>query len=351
MIFTNNNGNQINVIESNYNNSLDQKNGIIISVHGIGSHFQEKEEEFKFKYNLNGRFLFFSKFNLLSYAIELEGHGLSEGTRCCIYNFNDLVNDLKQLIFILKKNNPNIPIYLMGFSMGGAIIVHLCIKYPNLINGVILIAPMCGISESMKPSLPIEYILKFLLLFFPERKWIPGSDKDFVKKCSKNKDYQSYKFTDDISYKDNHRLTTAFQCVTACEYINLNSELFITPIIIFHGDSDLVTDYKISDTFYNKIESPDKKFVTLEDGYHNLLIQADENDITPQIVMNQIKLWLESRMVDDLDSCKINNNCIVDDNAIIINKKITFRRYFTLFISLILIIISIILNILIKSQI
>ena len=110
--------------------------------------------------------IIFSKLDIISYAIELEGHGLSQGERCCIYNFNSLVEDLKQLILILKEKHKSIPIYLIGFSMGGAIIINLGIKYPNLVNGIILIAPMCGIADSMRPSLPVEYILKFLLLFF-----------------------------------------------------------------------------------------------------------------------------------------------------------------------------------------
>ena len=54
-------------------------------------------------------------------------------------------------------------------------------------------APMCGIKDSMKPSIPIEYILKFLLNFFPNKQWVPGSDGDFIKKCSPNLEYQNAK--------------------------------------------------------------------------------------------------------------------------------------------------------------
>ena len=319
MIFTNKNGNQINVIESEYNKKIFKKAGIIISVHGIGSHFQNIG--LKYKYDLDGRSLFFSKLNMLSFAIELEGHGLSQGERCCIFDFNSLVDDLKQLILILKDKYNSIPIYLIGFSMGGAIIINLGIKYPNLINGVILMAPMCGISDSMKPSLPVEYILKLLLIFFPKQKWVPGSDKDFVKKCSKNKEFQLIKKSDNVSYKDNHRLTTAFQCLTACDFIKMNSSLFSLPLLLFHGDSDLVTDYKISQEFFNNIKSSDKKFVTLEDGYHNLLIQSDNNDLTPEIIMNHIKNWLDLRVDNDLEACRNSEYNKIIDNTLIVQKK------------------------------
>ena len=333
MIFTNKNGNQINVIESDYNKNKNKDfKGIIISVHGIGSHFQDIG--YQFKYNLEGRSLVFYQLGLLSYCLELEGHGLSQGERCCIYDFNDLVIDLKQLILILKEKNQNLPIYLMGFSMGGAIIVHLCIKYPNLVNGVILMAPMCGITNAMRPSLPVEYILKFLLLFFPTKQWVPGSDKDFLKKCSKNVDFINIKKEDNISYKHNHRLTTAFQCLNACDYIKHNNQLFNTPLLIFHGDTDLVTDYKISQEFFNKINSADKQFITVNNGYHSLLIPSDENDTNPEMIINQIKLWLSAKITEYVVT-ENNSNRIIDNN-LIIKKNTDIYKYITIFSTLFL---------------
>ena len=342
MIFTNKNGNQINVIESDYNSLLikEQRKGIMISVHGIGSHFQNIG--YKFKYNLEGRSKFFSELDLLSYAIELEGHGLSQGERCCIYNFDDLVEDVKKLIDILKEKNQGLPFYLTGFSMGGAIIVHLCIKYPKLVSGIVLIAPMCGISDSMKPSKPVEYGLRFLLYFFPTKQWVPGSDDEFLNKCSKNEEYKSLKRMDTISYKSNQRLTTAFQCLMACEFIKNNSHLFETPLILFHGNNDLVTDYNISHKFFNRISSKDKKFITLDQGYHNLLIQNDDKDETPEIVMQKLKEWLNQRIDHNLEMV---NTSKQDDNNLLINKERSINTLLAILTAFFIIIFSIIVKI------
>lgn len=342
MIFTNKNGNQINVIESDYNSSLNkgQRKGIMISVHGIGSHFQNIG--YKFKYNLEGRSKFFYELDLLSYAIELEGHGLSQGERCCIYNFDDLVEDVKKLIDILKEKNQGLPFYLTGFSMGGAIIVHLCIKYPKLVSGIVLMAPMCGISDSMKPSKPIEYGLRFLLYFFPTKQWVPGSDEEFLDKCSINEEYKNLKKMDTISYKSNQRLTTAFQCLIACEFIKNNSHLFETPLILFHGNNDLVTDYNISHKFFNRISSKDKKFITLDQGYHSLLIHNNDNDETPEIVMQKLKEWLNERINHNLEIVNIYKP---DDNNLLINKERSTNTFLAILTAFFIIIFSIIVKI------
>ena len=342
MIFTNKNGNQINVIDSDYNNLIKDKKGIMISVHGIGSHFQNIG--YKFKYNLEGRSKFFSELDLLSYAIELEGHGLSQGERCCIYNFDDLVEDVKKLIDILREEYSNLPIYLTGFSMGGAIIVHLCIKYPKLISGVVLMAPMCGISDSMKPSKSVEYVLRFLLYFFPTKQWVPGSDDDFLNKCSKNEEYKILKKRDTICYRNNQRLTTAFQCLMACEFIKNNSHLFETPVILFHGNNDLVTDYNISNKFFKRISSKDKKFITLDQGYHNLLIKNYDNDDTPETVMKNLKIWLLERIDNDLKNLKIIKKIKNEDNNLLINKEYSSNSILGIIGCIFIILLSLIIN-------
>jgi acylglycerol lipase len=300
MIFKNKKGNSINVLD--YQQISDPR-AIILSIHGIGSHFQPSQ--YKHPYDHCKRSKLFLEEKYLSYAIELEGHGKSDGIRCFIRNFDDLVDDVEQLILILKDKYSNLPFYLLGFSMGGAICIHFLIKKKNLVDGAILMAPMCGIKESMKPSQPIQYILKFLSYFFPDKPWVPGSDKEFVLKCSPNKEYNKSKEVDIYSYRNNHRLATAYACLDACNFIINNYKKFIYPILIIHGDNDVVTDYKSSELFYQNIESSDKKFLSISNGYHNLLIKTHNNDKNPEFIFNQILIWLEER---------INNNNLQNVN-------------------------------------
>ncbi|VVU95570.1 Serine aminopeptidase, S33 [seawater metagenome] len=291
MNFKNKRGNMINVISDT---NCSSPKGIILSVHGIGSHFQPSS--YTHQYDNKGRALLFNNAGYLSYAIELEGHGKSEGKRCFIRSFDDLIDDVNQLILNLKDKH-HLPIFLIGFSMGGAICIHFLIKKQrNLVNGSILMAPMCGIKESMKPSQPVQYILKFLSYFFPDKPWVPGSDKEFIRKCSPNQDYVESKKDDIYGYKNNHRLATAYSCLDACNFISTNYKKFLFPVLIIHGDNDVVTDFKSSEKFYNNIESPDKQFLPIKNGYHNLLIQGHKNDKNPEIIFNHILSWIEERV-------------------------------------------------------
>ena len=88
---------KINILEGKEINDI---NGIIIHIHGLGSHFQNlynSLDEFENRDNL------FSRFNYKSFALEFHGHGKSEGDRCKINSFDDLLDDLETLINYLNK--------------------------------------------------------------------------------------------------------------------------------------------------------------------------------------------------------------------------------------------------------
>jgi acylglycerol lipase len=84
---------------------------------------------------------FFALQELHSYAYDQRGFGASEfpgawsGSKA-------MVNDLKTFVRLIKKRHPKTPIYLLGESMGGALIIIATTQSPELqIDGVILSAP------------------------------------------------------------------------------------------------------------------------------------------------------------------------------------------------------------------
>ena len=64
---------------------------------------------------------------------------------------------------------------------------------------------------------------------------------------------------------------------------------------------DVVTDYNSSRDFYHHIESSDKTFKSIKNGYHNLFVQSHENDKNPEIIVNNIISWVEERI--NIDFC------------------------------------------------
>src|SRR4051794_29130403 len=79
-----------------------------------------------------------SHFVPLGYAIyghDQRGHGLSPGNRGHINKFDDLVQDLHKFITFVNDRE-NLPIFLFGNSMGGAVTIYYTLTISNpLIRG------------------------------------------------------------------------------------------------------------------------------------------------------------------------------------------------------------------------
>jgi alpha-beta hydrolase superfamily lysophospholipase len=71
-------------------------------------------------------------------ALDLQGHGRSEGTRVHVRRFSDYVADVEIAAQYLKRT-PEQKLVLLGHSMGGLTVIHAAAT--NQVSGVILSAP------------------------------------------------------------------------------------------------------------------------------------------------------------------------------------------------------------------
>jgi len=72
------------------------------------------------------------------YADDHRGHGKSGGLQNYVDCFCQFVDDEKSMFDIIKKAHPNVPIFMLGHSLGSAIGVEFAKKYESLIKGLIL---------------------------------------------------------------------------------------------------------------------------------------------------------------------------------------------------------------------
>ncbi|XP_055806039.1 caffeoylshikimate esterase-like isoform X3 [Solanum dulcamara] len=172
------------------------------------------------------------------FAMDYPGFGLSEGLHGYIPSFDKLVDDVIEH-YSKAKENPeicNLPSFLFGQSMGGAVALKVHMKQPDAWNGAVLLAPMCKIADDMVPPWLVTQILVGIAKFLPKQKLVPQQDLAEL----------------------------AFRDVKKREQVSL-------PLLILHGENDKVTDPSISKTLYEKASSSDKKLILYKDAYHSLL--------------------------------------------------------------------------------
>ena len=281
---------KINIIEGK---NIINVNAIILHVHGIGSHFQfvfPNLDEF------SERDKYLSKFNYKSIGFEFHGHGKSDGLQCYVNDFDDLLEDLNSVLYYITNIYLNKPIYLFAESMGAAVCLKYLIDQKNeSIKGIILISPMCGIDDHLKPSPLVTKILILSSKIIPTWKLVTTTKKMSNENVI-NKDYIHAKQLCSNNYKGSLRLSTARELYLNSLWISNNAQNIDIPILVFHGLNDKITTPIATKTVFERMKSKDKELILLPQSEHSLLIPNNNDDLTPNFIIAKIVVWLNNHL-------------------------------------------------------
>ncbi|MFX1453373.1 MAG: alpha/beta hydrolase, partial [Promethearchaeota archaeon] len=72
------------------------------------------------------------------YGSDHRGHGKSEGIKAFVKNFDYFVDDQKTFFELIKEKESDLPIFLLGHSMGALVSIFFASKYQDQLKGLIL---------------------------------------------------------------------------------------------------------------------------------------------------------------------------------------------------------------------
>jgi alpha-beta hydrolase superfamily lysophospholipase len=285
---------KINILDGKFINKNNIK-GIILHIHGLGSHFQ-------FIYNSLDEFecrdTFFNSYGYKSFAFEFNGHGKSEGKKCYITNFNDLIDNLYDVIIHIKSIYQNHHLYICSESMGCGIVCKYIMTNLDckLIKGVILLSPLCSIDEHLIPD---KFIIETLIIVSRYLPWIQLKlTNNKVSDTTSNLEYINAKKNCKYNFNDIHYLCTVRELFLFSLWINNNNNLINQikiPFIIFHGLRDQITTPQGSINLFNQLKTNKKSLVLLPKSNHCLLVPLSPDDLTPYYIYYKILKWLQNQ--------------------------------------------------------
>lgn len=243
--------------------------GVIVIVHGFNSHsgyYQWVADQF-------------IALNYAVYALDLEGHGKSEGERFYVQSIYDYVNDVDQLVDIAKATHQGLPIFMLGHSAGGVVACLYTLEHQSKINGLIC--------ESFAYQVPAPdfalAILKGLSHVAPHLHTIKLKNEDF----SRDPAIVEFMNNDPLIAHESQPTKTMEQLVIADERLKKEFAHISLPVLILHGTKDNAAKYSGSQFFYDNVGSSDKTLKLYDGHYHDLL-----NDLDKERVMADIQEWV-----------------------------------------------------------
>lgn len=243
---------------------------VLIVAHGLSNHLGLYDN---FAKDLN-------KDNIAIYRYDHRGHGLSEGRRGYVKSFFEMVDDMDVIVKKAKTENPGLPVFILGHSMGGHVAALYGTKYPGKVNGYILAAGVLRYHQMNfgylpRPEDPESYISVIKAahgtLNLPEFKDLSElsveGDTLSLKECSVS-------------------LINAFK--PGLEYLRDNSRKFTDPVLLVSGDADLYVVPQDAIDFYQQTNSTDNS-LRLYNGIGHFLMNEQNGDVVTKDIADWIK--------------------------------------------------------------
>lgn len=234
-----------------------------------------------------------AKAGFIAYALDLQGHGFSDGHPGRIHNVHVVIDDCIQFFDSVRGDHPKLPAFLYGESLGGALALLISLKQKTEWTGLILNGAMCGISKNIKPMWPLEKLLPLAACIAPNA-------RIRFSRSPASKSYKEEWKRKLVSKSPNrHRLVsrkppaaTALQFFRVCTFIKRNCGELKIPMLIVHGGDDGSCDPIAAMNVYKSAASKDKTIRIFEGMWHMLIGEPNES---VELVFGTIISWIGER--------------------------------------------------------
>eukprot|EP00058_Branchiostoma_floridae_P003116 XP_002588604.1 hypothetical protein BRAFLDRAFT_251341 [Branchiostoma floridae] len=223
------------------------------------------------------------------------GHGQSEGERLCVENFDILARDILQHVDVMRARYPDVPIFLLGHSMGGCAATIAACKRPGQFAGMVLTSP------AIENAYTRSYFLWALALFgskvFPNMERGVGDSG----RLTKDKEKVDMYMADPLAVKSGGTVRQAVKFL----YGMLATQRLIPEldcpflVHVLHGEDDEIADVSGSWKLHHQARSQDKEIKIYPNCRHVLLLEIPEDS---EMVKQDILDWFLTRLNPEMKS-------------------------------------------------
>ena len=214
-------------------------------------------------------------------TFDLRGYGKSKGPEALVSDFSEYIDDLVSIVGGLDQLS-NVPLVLLGHSMGGLVVLKSILDHAIVPDAAILSSPALGFFE---PKL-LQDLGAVISRVFPSLKTVK-LDRTLI---SRDPAIVGAAIADPLSYHGRVKAKTGSEMVRISREVTARAHEVALPFLIMHGTADRITNHHASEKLYEDASSTDKTIRLFEDAYHELL-----NDHCRDEVLEAITQWLTAR--------------------------------------------------------
>jgi alpha-beta hydrolase superfamily lysophospholipase len=217
-------------------------------------------------------------------APDLRGHGRSPGLRGHVDGWQDYREDVHAVVQSARAASPGLPLFVIGHSLGGLIVLEYALRYPEGLKGVVAMSPALALDGVPRWKIVASRVLD---RFAPRLSLRVGLDsggmsRDPAVKAADDEDPLLHKL-------GTVRLGVSVQGALRWTFAHA-AELRV-PLLVAHGMADTVVPAAASEAFFGRLTRGDRTRLTYDGGYHEL-----DNDTPHDRALRDITAWITARL-------------------------------------------------------
>jgi acylglycerol lipase len=216
------------------------------------------------------------------YAMDLRGHGRSDGPRALVRSFEQYLDDVEAFLRRVASRQPGKPVFLLGHSMGGAVVAWLGITRTPAVRGIILSAPAVRIGGEVFPVL--RHLAALVSLVWPTLRLVRMG----YGRISRDPAVVEAFRNDPLVFHGRFPVRTGAEILRVAKLIQAGANRLTLPLLILHGTGDAVTDSQGSRILVARAGSADKTLRLYSGLYHDVFNEPERDQVVADLVA-----WLD----------------------------------------------------------
>ncbi len=220
------------------------------------------------------------------YALDHRGHGRSEGPRGHVGRFAELVADLHALRVRVEAVERGKPLFLLGHSLGGLVVVRYLLIHASGLAGAVLSSPALAVAE--EPPRFLQWLGRVLSIVAPRTSFQSNVRPELL---SRDSVVGAAYAADPLVHK---RATARF--FTELQWAMLDAEErapeIRVPILVLQAGDDRVVQAAATERFAGQVGAEVKELRVYPELFHEIFNETDR-----ERVFADLEHWLEARLV------------------------------------------------------
>ena len=210
----------------------------------------------------------------VTWAMDLRGHGLSDGPRANIERLEWALEDLDRLVGRVGGG-----VVMFGHSMGGALAAAYAATRPGQLRGLVLSAP--AVHLAYRPAWQVWPVRALATV-------APGTGVARVPPEGLSRDPQVVEsfINDPLVWHGRAPARTVIEMYRAGRLARRAAGELRVPVLVLHGEADAIVPVSSSREFFSAIAAPDKELVVLPGFRHE-----PHQDLGKEVVIARLVEW------------------------------------------------------------